>query len=118
MGFTQLASGDNGIIYGVHNDGRLLFYKDESLDGSNAANGSTGWSANTGQQIGQHFEGARLLTGSGDGTLYMVHVDGRLLFYKDEFRDGSNAANGSTGWSANTGQQIGQHFEGARLLTG
>ncbi|MFE9882216.1 tachylectin-related carbohydrate-binding protein [Streptomyces sp. NPDC005784] len=118
MGFTQLASGDIGIIYGVHDDGRLLFYKDESRDGSNAANGSTGWSRNTGHQVGQHFEAARLLTGSGDGTLYMVHQDGRLLFYKDESRDGSNAANGSTGWSRNTGHQVGQHFEGARLLTG
>ncbi|MFJ9611565.1 hypothetical protein ACIRS1_35040, partial [Kitasatospora sp. NPDC101176] len=62
MSFTHLASGGNGILYGVDsNDGRLLFYRDEREDGSNAPDGSTGWAANSGRQIGQHWEGARLL---------------------------------------------------------
>ncbi|MFI9807428.1 hypothetical protein ACIHEJ_24210 [Streptomyces sp. NPDC052301] len=53
MSFAQLASGGNGTIYGVHQDGRLLFYQDERHDGSNAPDGSTGWAANSGKQIGQ-----------------------------------------------------------------
>ncbi|MFI5973042.1 tachylectin-related carbohydrate-binding protein [Streptomyces sp. NPDC051452] len=112
MSLAHLASGGNGIIYGVvAQDGRLLFYRDEHQDGTNAPNGSTGWSANSGNQIGQHWEGARLLAGGGDGILYVVHQDGRLLFYRDEHQDGTNAPNGSTGWSTNSGNQIGQHWE-------
>ncbi|MET8136216.1 tachylectin-related carbohydrate-binding protein, partial [Streptomyces sp. NPDC005251] len=84
------------------------FYKDESRDGSNAANGSTGWSRNTGHQIGQHFEAIKQIVGGGDGILYAVHQDGRLLFFKDEFQDGSNAPDVSTGWSKGSGNQVGQ----------
>ncbi|MFD0353073.1 tachylectin-related carbohydrate-binding protein, partial [Streptomyces sp. NPDC127110] len=83
MGFALLASGDKGILYSGHEDGRLLFFEDLSRDGTNGADGSTGWSATSGKQIGQGWGSARLITGGGNGTLYVVHEDGRLLFFQD-----------------------------------
>ena len=51
------------------------------------------------------------------GILYAIHDDGRLLFYRDLLRNGTNAADGSAGWDSKSGNQIGQHFEGIRQLT-
>jgi hypothetical protein len=118
VGFTQLADGDNGIIYGIHDDGRLLFYRDMLRNGSNAPDGSAGWADGSGNQIGQHFEGIRQLVGGGNGILYAIHNDGRLLFYRDVLRNGTNAPNGSAGWAVGSGNQIGQHFEGIKQLVG
>jgi hypothetical protein len=116
-GIRTLVSGGDGVLYAIHDDGRLLFYRDERRDGSNAADGSQGWASGSGNQIGQHFEGIRELVDGGDGVLYAIHDDGRLLFYRDQRRDGSNAADGSAGWDPHSGNQIGQHFEGIRQLT-
>ena len=113
----QLVSGGDGVLYAIHDDGRLLFYRDQLRNGSNSPDGSTGWAAGSGNQIGQHFEGIRQLVDGGDGILYAIHDDGRLLFYRDQRRDGSNAADGSQGWDSHSGHQIGQHFEGIRQLT-
>jgi Tachylectin len=112
------SSDESGILYAIHDDGRLLFYRDQLRDGSNASDGSTGWAAGSGNQIGQHFEGIRQLVDGGGGILYAIHEDGRLLFYRDQLRDGSNAPDGSKGWASKSGEQIGQHFEGIRLLVG
>jgi hypothetical protein len=49
------------------------------------------------------------------GILYAIHDDGRLLFFQDQLRNGSNAPDGSTGWVG--GNQVGQHFENIRQLT-
>ena len=117
-GIRQLVDGGDGILYAIHNDGRLLFFRDLLRDGSNAADGSVGWDSNSGNQVGQHFEGIRQLVGGGDGILYAIHNDGRLLFFRDLLRDGSNAADGSVGWDSNSGNQVGQHFEGIRQLIG
>jgi hypothetical protein len=109
----QLVDGGDGILYAIHDDGRLLFFQDQLRDGSNAPDGSTGWVG--GNQVGQHFENIRQLVGGGDGILYAIHDDGRLLFFQDQLRDGSNAPDGSTGWVG--GNQVGQHFENIRQLT-
>ncbi|MEU9719869.1 tachylectin-related carbohydrate-binding protein, partial [Streptomyces sp. NPDC047976] len=117
MGFALLASGDKGILYSGHEDGRLLFFEDLSRDGTNGADGSGGWSATSGKQIGQGWGSARLITGGGNGTLYVVREDGRLLFFQDLNRDGTNNPDGSTGWSGTSGNQIGQGWGSARLIT-
>ena len=109
-GIEQLAGGDNGILYAIHQDGRLLYFRDLSRDGTNAPNGSTGWASGSGNQIGQGFDGIEQMAGGDNGILYAIHQDGRLLYFRDLFRDGSNAPNGSTGWAPGTGNQIGQGF--------
>ncbi|MFJ9611566.1 tachylectin-related carbohydrate-binding protein, partial [Kitasatospora sp. NPDC101176] len=107
-GARLLVGGGDGILYMVHQDGRLLYYRDERQDGSNAPDGSTGWAANSGKQIGQHWEQLNRMIGGPKGVIYGVQQDGRLFYYQDENRDGSNAPDGSTGWSANSRKQIGQ----------
>ena len=110
MGFKQITACDEGIILGIHDDGRLLYFRDLVRDGSNAPNGSTGWAPGSGNQVGQGFDGIRQLAGGDDGILYAIHQDGRLLFFRDLLVDGSNAPNGSTGWAPGSGNQIGQGF--------
>jgi Tachylectin len=78
--------------------GQLLFYRDETRNGTGDVNtpsviGLGGW------QAMQH------LTYGGDGILYAVDDQGRLLFYRDFKRDGTGDVNspaviGLGGWAS------------------
>src|SRR5689334_5067670 len=103
-GLTFVDSGEPapGVIYGIHEDGRLLWYQDMRGDGTNEPDGSTGWAPGSGSQIGQGWQnflhgwdsGPRSRTDYGE--IYGVHRDGRLLWYQDILRNGTNAPDGST----------------------
>ena len=97
--------GLGGQIYGIHNDGRLLFYRDDMRDGKNAPDGSTGWSAHSGSQIGTGWQD--MVHATHGSAIYAVHNDGRLLWYRDELGNGTNAPDGTTGWAVGSGNQIG-----------
>ena len=97
--------GDGWNIYAVHRDGSLLWYGDTKQDGSNAADGSTGWAPGSGNKIGTGWQDIVHLT-AGGGSIYGVHRDGRVFRYGDTKQDGSNAADGSTGWAPGSGNQI------------
>lgn len=76
--------------------GQLLFYRDDTRDGTGDVNspftiGMGGW-----QQFRQLFSG-------GEGIIYAVDPQGQLLFYRDRFRDGTGDVNspaviGQGGW--------------------
>ncbi|PSR17360.1 hypothetical protein C8255_13005, partial [filamentous cyanobacterium CCP3] len=124
-----LLSGGGGIIYGILTTGEVLFFEDLRRDGSNTSvnvlskrvgplDRATGWHQNTGKQIGygaaQEF---KHWFGGGNGILYAVKLTGELLFYQDIWKNGENAANGSTGWHQNSGKQIGTGWQGFKFLT-
>jgi hypothetical protein len=50
----------------------------------------------------------------GGGLIYAVTPDGNLLYYRDVFGNGANAADGSTGWDPNSGAAIGFGWSGFR----
>jgi N,N-dimethylformamidase len=110
-GFANLFSGDNGIIYAIRPDGPLLWYQDLNRDGSNAPDGSSGWAANSGHQIGSGWSGFRHVVPGGGGIIYLVNAKGELLWYRDEFRNGSNDPSGATGWAAASGSKVGSGWD-------
>jgi hypothetical protein len=85
--------------------GQLLFYRDQTRNGTGDVNtpaviGLGGW-----QQFIQLFSG-------GDGIIYAVNPDGQLLFYRDWHRDGTGDVSspsviGQGGW-----QQMKHLFSG------
>lgn len=112
LGFTHVLSGGEGLIYATTADGQhLRWYRDVLRDGSNAANGSTGWAPNSGAVIGQGWSGFRFVVSGGCGVIYMVTNHGDLRWYLDDRRDGSNAPDGSTGWAAGSGMTIGEGWQ-------
>jgi N,N-dimethylformamidase len=114
--FSHVFSGGDGIVYAVDKDGALRWYRDERRDGTNAADGSTGWASASGNQIGTGWLGfAQLFSGS-DGVIYAVRTTGELLWYSDLARDGSNAPDGSAGWAETSGSQIGVGWNGFRHI--
>lgn len=109
--FSQVIGGEDGVIYAIKPNGELLWYRDEFRNGTNAPSGHTGWAANSGKQIGTGWNVFTQVVYGGDGMLYGVTHDGNLHWYRDIFGNGSNAANGSSGWAANSGSQISQGWQ-------
>ena len=115
-GFSHVFAGGDGIIYAADQDGALRWYRDERRDGTNDPDGSTGWTSGSGNQIGSGWLGFAQLLSGGDGVIYAVQTTGELLWYGDLVRDGSNAPDGSTGWSEASGSQIGLGWKGLRHI--
>jgi N,N-dimethylformamidase beta subunit-like protein/tachylectin len=109
--FSQVIYGGDGIIYAIRPTGELLYYKDVARNGTNGPNGTSGWGTNSGHQIGAGWNNFRLVFSGGGGVLYGVTPAGTLHYYKDVFRNGTNAANGSTGWGTGSGNQIGAGWQ-------
>jgi N,N-dimethylformamidase len=105
--FTHLVSGGDGVLYAVDGSGNLHWYQDILQNGTNAPDGTTGWAAGSGNQIGSGFERFVHLIGTGNGVLYAIDQSGALYWYQDIFQNGANAPNGTSGWAANSGKQIG-----------
>jgi hypothetical protein len=96
-----------GIIYAITPDGHLLWYRDDDRHGRNAPDGSTGWAPGSGKQIGIVWNNFKHVFSGGNGIIYAITPDGRLLWYRDDDREGQNAPDGSTGWAPGSGKQIG-----------
>lgn len=110
-GFATVFSGGGGLIYGITASGKLLWYRDLARDGSNSADGSTGWAAVSGSQIGTGWSGFQHLVSGGGGVIYAVTAKGDLLWYRDDRQDGSNAPDGSEGWAPESGATIGTGWD-------
>ena len=106
-GFSQVFSGGGGIIYAIRDTGELLFYQDTLRDGSNGPGAERGWSSNSGKQIGTGWAEFTQVFSGGAGVIYAIRPTGELLWYRDTLRNGANAPDGSTGWAAGSGSQIG-----------
>jgi hypothetical protein len=121
-------SGGNGIIYAIHKDGTLWWFRHLG-----AADGTVNWLG--GKQIGAGFGSATEAFGAGDGVIYIAHSDGSLWRYRElDPEDGSaNWVNGNgtevaapgSGWDPFTldyafaggnGDIYVVHFDGTLLL--
>ena len=92
--FKQVFSGGGGIIYAVTNDYRLLWYGHSAF-----ADGQIGWTLPPAQtddkkmagQIGEGWNFKHVF-GGGNGVIYAVTQDNRLLWYRHTgFADGRDA---------------------------
>ena len=101
------------MIYAITPDGRLLWYRDDDRHGKNGPNAERGWAAGSGNQIGKGWNGLKRVFSGGDGIIYAVTEDGRLLWFRDDDRQGYNGPNAERGWAAGSGNQIGKGWNGA-----
>jgi hypothetical protein len=110
QGFHRIF-GCGGIIFGVQPNGDLLWYSYVG-NGVSDRSGSTGWSPNSGNPIGNGWQNFRGLFGGSDDSggfgqvIYAVAQNGDLLWYRYNGH-GESDRSGSTGWSPNSGNPIG-----------
>jgi hypothetical protein len=99
------------VIFGVQQNGDLVWYQYQG-NGESDRSGNTGWSPNTGNPIGNGWQGFRVLFGGSDDSggfgqvIYNVAQNGDLRWYRYEGH-GENDRSGSTGWNPNSGNAIG-----------
>lgn len=98
----------DGVIYAIAPNGHLFWYQDVNRHGQNGPNAERGWAAGSGNQIGKGWNNLSHVFSGGDGIIYAVTQDGRLLWYRDDDRQGNNGPNAERGWAAGSGNQI--HF--------
>src|SRR6516165_4790230 len=111
-GFDHVFSGDDGVIYAIKPTGELLWYRDVKRDGSNGADGGSGWDSHSGNQIGFGWDQFKRVFYGGNGIIYAIKPTGELFWYQDVKRDGTNGANAQTGWAPGSGNQIGFGWDG------
>lgn len=95
-----------GELYGVEAGGDLRWYRYDG-SGQGSPDGSVGWASNSRNVIGNGWNNFKFLCGGGDGILFAVEPDGDLHFYEYVAGDGLEDPAGSRGWSANSGNKIG-----------
>ena len=93
-------------LYGVEAGGDLRWYRYDG-SGQGSPDGSVGWASNSRNVIGNGWNNFKFLCGGGDGILFAVEPDGDLHFYEYVAGDGLEDPAGSRGWSANSGNKIG-----------
>jgi hypothetical protein len=113
----------DGIILGVDADGILRWYCYNG-NGESDASGNTGWHPNSGNPIGNGWGGfLHLITFPQEGRspnhlkLLAVAPNGDLFWYCYE-GNGESDESGNTGWHPNSGNRIGNGWQGFRRLHG
>jgi hypothetical protein len=102
-------------LLGVGGDGALLWFGYQG-HGESDISGSTGWHPNSGNPIGNGWQGLRHLHGSGD-VVFGVRDNGDLLWFSYT-GDGASDLSGATGWHPNSGNAIGNGWLGFRFVFG
>jgi Tachylectin len=103
-----IAGGGNGVIFAVRADGALLYFKYTGSGQSDPA-AATGFDPNSGNQIGNSWQGVSQLVGGDSGVIFAAKPNGDLLYYKYT-GSGQSDPSGATGFDPNSGNQIGHGF--------
>jgi hypothetical protein len=105
----------NGVILAIDRQGLLRWYQ---YDGQGIADrsGRTGWSGNSGNPIGNGWNGqSKVFCSPREGfatatTIYAISRDGVMRWYRYN-GDGTNDPSGRLGWETNSGNQISYGWE-------
>ncbi len=91
--FKSVFSAGNGIIYAITSDGRLLWHKHNFYQYGVGSEGQGGqgepaWEGP--RQVGTGWQNFRQVFSAGEGTIYAVTNEGKLLWYQHQgYRNGS-----------------------------
>ena len=115
--FVFPAEGHNNVVqlFAVADNGDLSWYGYQG-DGQLDPTGGIGWLPNSGNRIGRGWQSFLHLHGSGS-VVFVVAKDGRLLWYSYT-GGGVNDPTGGTGWHPNSGNPIGNGWQGLKKLFG
>ncbi len=99
MTFLTVDCDEQSNFYAVSDTGLLYFYRDE------ARNGNIAWALGGGpRQIGEGWQNIHQIICGGGGVIYAIDIDvkgnGRLLYFKDLARNGSEV------WAFGGGAQV------------
>jgi hypothetical protein len=125
--FKFLCGGGNGVLFGVEPNGDLRWYRYTAGDGVEDPAGSRGWHPNSRNFIGNGWAGFISLVCTPKygptfrptqpaSTLYAVEPGGDLRLYR-YVGDGTEDRSGNTGWAPNSGNRIGNGWQGFKILT-
>src|SRR5215469_1567720 len=103
-----------GVLYGVAQNGDLIWYRYVG-HGEKNRSGNTGWDPNSSNPIGNTWQSFRQILGCGNGVILAIHQNGDLLWYQYHGNGGSDRS-GRTGWHANSGNPIGNGWQGFRRV--
>jgi hypothetical protein len=92
--YMYVLPGGDGVLYAIDRNGDIYWYQDLKRDGL------MGWAPKSGSQIGAGWNKYRHVFSGRNGTIYAITHEGNLLWCRDLFRNGTNAPDGSTGWTA------------------
>jgi M6 family metalloprotease-like protein len=117
-----LGCGD-GVILAVNPNGNLHWYQYDG-DGESDVTGGTGWHRNSGNVIGNGWQGfrrmfvkARAGRSTSQMALFCVAQNGDLLWYSYH-GEGEQDPSGGTGWHPNSGNPIGRGWHNFRHIHG
>jgi len=105
-----------GRLFGVDDQGDLRYFRYLGNGAPNptgahrAQDGSPSWDKNTGNAIGNGWQGFKWLLGCGNGVVMGVQPDGDLLWYRYD-GDGTEDRSGALGWDPGSGSVIGNGFD-------
>jgi hypothetical protein len=121
----NLASGGDGVLYGVEPNGDLRWFMYDG-GGESDPSGATGWHSNSGNVIGNGWHGLRFLFSTPFegtvastilGAIFAVDQNGGLRWFR-YLGDGTHDPSGNTGWHPNSGNAIGRGWSaGFRFIT-
>ena len=94
-------------IFTVETDGFLRWYR-YTGNGEHDPAGTTGWHPNSGNIVGQGWQGVRLVYAS--ANVFFVVTDDNLLRWYSYSGNGEEDPSGVLGWAANTSNPIGRGF--------
>jgi hypothetical protein len=114
-GFSSATNPRRLEIFGVLPSGDLRWYSYNG-EGERDPSGSRGWHHNSGNVIGNGWQNFRHLWGSG-GVIFGVHENGNLLWYAYT-GNGDADPSGTLGWAPNSGNVIGNGWQGFRAVFG
>jgi hypothetical protein len=102
-------------VYAVAQNGDLLWYA-YAGNGESDISGASGWLPNSGNPVGNGWQGFLRIAGIG-GDIFGVHENGDLLWYSYA-GNGESDVSGSLGWRPNSGNPIGNGWQGMRHVFG
>jgi hypothetical protein len=107
-GSTPPGSGahKDGVIFAVSPNGELHWYRSNG-DGNRDISTSSGWHPNSGNRIGNGWQGFPFLIGGGNGAILAVAANGDLHWFRYD-GSGEEDVSGATGWHPNSGNIIGR----------
>jgi hypothetical protein len=102
-------------LFAVTQSGDLLWYSYDG-QGEHDPSGAIGWHPNSGNQIGNGWQHFTHVHGSG-GAFFAVAPNGDLLWYGYDGQ-GEHDPSGAMGWRPNSGNPIGNGWQGMQHLFG
>ena len=101
-----------GTIFGIAPNGDLHWYRYNG-HGESDVSGALGWDPNSGNRIGNGWQNFLHVMGCGDGVILAIQPNGDLLWYRYD-GNGEDDPSGALGWHPNSGNPIGNGWQGFR----